>query len=83
MMATQVADGPTGQGIFVQPRGTKPPYLYHEGVNAGFRSVLTFAADASFGLALMANGEGGKPLIPEFIDSMFAAHGQSPFRPAD
>jgi len=28
-------------------------------VNAGFRSVLTFIADNSFGLALMVDGEGG------------------------
>jgi CubicO group peptidase (beta-lactamase class C family) len=82
-MATPIDDGPTGAGIFVQPRGDRPPYLYHEGVNAGFRSVLVFAADASFGVVLMTNGEGGRPLIPEFLDALFAAHGQEPFRPAD
>jgi CubicO group peptidase (beta-lactamase class C family) len=82
-LATQVGDGPTGAGIFAQPRGTKPPYLYHYGVNAGFRSILAFAADASFGVVLMTNGEGGRPLIPEFLSAVFAAHGQEPFRPAD
>ena len=82
-MATQVADGPTGVGIFVQPRSAKPPYLYHYGVNAGFRSVLVFAADASFGVALMTNGEGGQPLIPEFLGALFERFGQDPFRPAN
>jgi hypothetical protein len=82
-MATPVDDGPAGAGIFVQPRGPKPPYLYHEGVNAGFRSMLVFAADASFGVALMTNGEGGRPLIPEFLDALFDAYGQDPFGPAD
>ena len=57
MMATRVANGPTGLGLFVYPRDGKPPYLYHYGVNVGFRSVLVFAADASFGVALMTNGE--------------------------
>jgi len=37
----------------------------------------------SFGVALMTNGEGGRPLIPEFVDATFAAYGQEPFRPAD
>ena len=63
-------------GIFVQPRLTKPPYLYHAGVNAGFRSVLVFAADASFGVALMTNGEGGRAVIPEFLNALFAAYRQ-------
>lgn len=76
IMATQIADGPSGVGIFVQPRLTKPPYLYHAGVNAGFRSVLVFAADASFGVALMTNGEGGRAVIPEFLNALFAAYRQ-------
>ncbi len=80
-MATRVASGPTGLGVFVYPRGSKPPYLYHYGVNAGFRSILVFAADASFGLALMTNGEGGKPLIPAMLAALFA--GYDPFRPDD
>ena len=82
-MATEVANGPTGVGVFVQPRGTKPPYLYHYGVNAGFRSVLVFSADASFGVALMTNGEGGRPLISEVLRALFETSGQDPFRPAD
>jgi hypothetical protein len=45
--------------------------------------MLVFAADASFGVALMTNGEGGWPLIPEFLGALFDAHGQDPFRPAD
>jgi CubicO group peptidase (beta-lactamase class C family) len=81
MMATPVAGGPTGLGLFVRPRDGKPPYLYHYGVNVGFRSVLVFAADASFGVALMTNGEGGKPLIPAMLAALF--DGQDPFRPAD
>ena len=64
-------------------RVDRPPYLYHEGVNARFRSMLVLAADASFGVVLMTNGEGGRPLIPEFLDALFDAHGQEPFRPAD
>ena len=79
MMATRVANGPTGLGLFVYPREGKPPYLYHYGVNAGFRSILVFAADASFGVALMTNAEGGKPLIPATLAALF--DGQDPFRP--
>jgi hypothetical protein len=45
--------------------------------------MLVFAADASFGVALMTNGEGRWPLIPEFLDALFDAYGQDPFRPAD
>jgi hypothetical protein len=45
--------------------------------------MLVFAADASFGVALMTNGEGGRPLIPEFLDALFDAYGQDPFGPAD
>jgi CubicO group peptidase (beta-lactamase class C family) len=81
MMATRVANGPTGLGLFVYPRDGKPPYLYHYGVNAGFRSVLVFAADASFGVALMTNADGGKPLIPAMLAALF--DGQDPFRPGD
>ena len=82
LLATPVADGPSGPGIFVTPRGGSAPLLYHHGVNAGFRSVLVFTADGTFGVALMTNGDGGKALIPEFLDPLFAAAGQEPFRPA-
>jgi CubicO group peptidase (beta-lactamase class C family) len=81
MMATRVANGPTGLGLFVHPRESKPPYLYHYGVNAGFRSVLVFAADASFGVALMTDAEGGKRLIPAMLKAVF--EGQDAFRPDD
>jgi CubicO group peptidase (beta-lactamase class C family) len=82
LMAAQVVGGPTGLGIFVRQRPGKPPYLYHYGVNAGFRSVLVFAADGAFGLALMTNGEGGRGLIPAFLDAVFRAFGQDEFKPA-
>jgi CubicO group peptidase (beta-lactamase class C family) len=82
-MATRANGGPVGLGPFVLPRDGKPPWLYHYGVNAGFRSILVFAADASFGVALMTNGEGGRALIPEFLVAVFAMAGQDPFRPAD
>ncbi len=80
-MATPVGDGPTGLGIFVRQRKGRAPLLYHYGVNAGFRSVLVFAADGSFGLALMTNGEGGRPLIPAFANAVFGAYGQGDFPP--
>jgi hypothetical protein len=32
---------------------------------------------------LMTNGEGGRPLIPEFLGALFDAGGQRPLRPAD
>jgi CubicO group peptidase (beta-lactamase class C family) len=79
-MATPLDGGPTGLGVFVRPRVARPPWLYHYGVNAGFRSILVFAADASFGLALMTNGEGGRPLIPAFLAGAFEAAGQDPFQ---
>lgn len=82
-MARPVGDGPTGLGIFVHPQSGRPPLLYHYGVNAGFRSVLTFVADGSFGLALMTSGEGGRPLIPAFGERVFAANGQGSFPAID
>lgn len=82
-LATESGNEPTGAGIFVHRRGSRPPYLYHEGADAGFRSILPFAADASFGVALTTNGEGGRSLIPEFPDAICIAHGQEPFRPAN
>ena len=78
-MATPVGGGPTGLGIFVHRRANRPPILYHYGVNAGFRSVLAFAADASFGVALMTNGEGGRALIPAFCGPLFRSNGQGDF----
>jgi CubicO group peptidase (beta-lactamase class C family) len=80
-MATAVGDGPTGLGIFVHPRPSRSPILYHYGVNAGFRSVLAFAADASFGVALMTNSEGGRALIPAFCGPLFHSNGQGDFPP--
>lgn len=80
-MARPVDNGPTGLGVFVQPRAGRPPRLYHGGVNAGFRSVLAFDADAAFGIAIMTNGEGARALLPAFLQSLFAAYGQDPFRP--
>lgn len=82
LLATPFADGPSGAGLFVQPRPGQPPLLYHYGVNAGFRSALVFAADGRFGVALMTNGEGGRALIPAFLDALFARFGEAPFRPA-
>lgn len=73
LMATAVASGPTGLGFFVQPRPDGVPLLYHYGVNAGFRSVIAFAADARFGVAIMTNGEGGRGLIPAFGQALFDA----------
>jgi CubicO group peptidase (beta-lactamase class C family) len=83
LLATPVASGPTSAGMFVQLRAGKPPYLYHYGVNAGFRSVLVFAADASFGVVLMTNGDGARMLIAEFLARLFEAYDQDTFRPAD
>ena len=83
LMAQRVDDGPTGLGIFVQPQSGRPPLLYHYGVNAGFRSVPSFLADGSFGLALMTNGEGGRALVPAFCKKIFATNGQGSFPSID
>jgi hypothetical protein len=56
---------------------------YHYGVNAGFRSVLTFVADGSFGLSLMTDDEGGRTLDPAFCGGVFASNGQGSFPPID
>lgn len=79
LMTTQVASGPTGLGFFVRPRPDGVPLLYHYGVNAGFRSVIAFAADASFGLVIMTNGEGGRWLIPAFGRALFDARSLGDF----
>ena len=81
--ATPVGNGPTGLGIFVVPHAGGAPWLYHYGVNAGFRSVLVFAADGSYGLVLMTNGEGGRTLIPAVINVLLKADGQSAFTPPE
>jgi CubicO group peptidase (beta-lactamase class C family) len=72
LMATAVARGPTGLGVFVEAR-EDVPLLSHYGVNAGFRSVIAFAADASFGVVIMTDGEGGRWLIPELGQALFDA----------
>jgi CubicO group peptidase (beta-lactamase class C family) len=72
LMATPVADGPTGLGVFVDARESAP-VLWHYGVNAGFRSVIAFAADASFGVVIMTDGEGGRGLIPSLGQALFDA----------
>jgi CubicO group peptidase (beta-lactamase class C family) len=80
-MAAPVAGGPTGLGVFVQMRAGRPPFLYHYGVNAGFRSVLMVVADGSFGAVVMTNGEGGRGLIPTFLDSVLRPAGYGDFKP--
>ncbi len=82
-MGSPVDGGPTGLGVFVQRRRDRPPWLYHYGDNAGFHSVLAFAADASFGVALMTNGDGGEPLIAAFLDALFDANGLDRLKPPD
>lgn len=83
LMATPVANGPTGIGAFVQPRDGLPPYIYHYGVNAGFRAVLAFAADASFGVALATNGDGGAAVLRAFLRDLFEVHRLEPIKPLD
>jgi CubicO group peptidase (beta-lactamase class C family) len=73
LMATVVGGGPTGLGLFVDPGSDGLPLLSHYGVNAGFRSVIAFAADASFGVVIMTDGEGGRWLIPELGQALFDA----------
>lgn len=73
LMATPVDGGPTGLGVFVDQRSGGVPMLSHYGVNAGFRSVIVFAADAGFGLVIMTDGEGGRWLIPELGQALFDA----------
>jgi len=73
LMATPVGRGPTGLGVFVDTRTDGVPLLSHYGVNAGFRSVIAFAADASFGVVIMTDGEGGRGLIPELGQALFDA----------
>jgi CubicO group peptidase (beta-lactamase class C family) len=72
LMATPVGGGPTGLGVFVDARDGVP-VLWHYGVNAGFRSAIAFAADASFGVVIMTDGEGGRWLIPAFGQALFDA----------
>lgn len=83
LMATRIGGGPTGLGLFVRGRPKLPPILYHYGVNAGFRAVLAFAADASFGVALMLNGDGGRAVIPAFCTPLFEYNRQGAFPTLD
>jgi len=70
---------PMMQIVHLQSRRLPP--LYHHGVNAGFRSVLTFIADGSLCLALMIDCE--RPLIPAFRGAVFVSNGQGSFPPID
>jgi CubicO group peptidase (beta-lactamase class C family) len=67
--ATPVGGGPTGLGIFATMRKGEAPVLYHEGVNAGFRSLFAITADAESGGIFMTNGEGGSALIAAYTDT--------------
>jgi hypothetical protein len=42
-----------------------------------------FAADGGYNVVLMANGEGGRALIPAVIDALLKADGQSAFTPPE
>jgi CubicO group peptidase (beta-lactamase class C family) len=79
LMARPVGNGPASLGLFVRARPGRPPLLYHYGVNAGFRAVLAFASDASFGVALTVNGAGGQSVIPAFCGPLFQSNGQGDF----
>ena len=47
--------------MLMYPQSGRPRLLYHYGVNAGYRCVLTFLADGSFGLALTIRAEANAP----------------------
>lgn len=61
--------------MLMYPQSGRPRLLYHYGVNAGYRCVLTFLADGSFRLALITSGEGGCAPIPAFCKKVFATNG--------
>jgi CubicO group peptidase (beta-lactamase class C family) len=79
-MATPVAGGPAGLGVFIQTPDRGPPYLLYDALTAGFRSFFAVAADGSFGVSMLTDGEGGKGLIADFATTFFREAGQVPLK---
>ena len=68
MLARQ-GSGPTGLGVFLDDEGATLRFR-HPGDNFGYHALLVGYADGSHGAVAMTNGEGGRALVAEVINSI-------------
>ncbi len=69
-----------GLGLFMTRRTELA--LFHEGSNAGYKSVLVMLPGRRQGVAIMTNGENGRALIAELLRAVAHVHAWPGFGPA-
>jgi len=68
-MLTRQGSGPTGLGVFLDGEGATLRFR-HPGDNLGYHALLVAYADGSHGAVVMTNGESGRALVAEDINSI-------------
>ena len=73
-MTTPVGTGPFGVGLTMEMRG-EGWYFSHGGSNWGFQADIVGHLRKGYGVAVMTNGDRGRPLINEIEARVAAAYG--------
>jgi CubicO group peptidase (beta-lactamase class C family) len=73
-MTSPVGTGPFGVGLTMEMRG-EGWYFSHGGSNWGFQADIVGHLRKGYGVAIMTNGERGRPLINEIEARVAAAYG--------
>ncbi len=79
MLAPQ-GGGPTGLGVFLDGAGATLRFR-HPGDNKGYHALMVVYADGRFGAVVMTNGEGGRQLAAEIVNSIAKLEGWPEFTP--
>jgi CubicO group peptidase (beta-lactamase class C family) len=69
-----VQKGPVGLGPFVRGSG-RGLQFWHAGWNEGFHARVIYFPEIDAGAAVMANGDGGRALLPEILQAIAAEYG--------
>jgi len=79
-MLTRQGGGPTGLGLLLDGDGATLRFR-HPGVNLGYNALMVGYADGSHGAVVMTNGEGGRALVAEIVNSVAKLEGWPDFAP--